>query len=318
MGLLLDGLGQQFFGLGRVHDLAPIPGEDTLAVFLKIPGFPGDGRVGSRLSGCAGPHLAGDQGGVHGHAPVVVHNAASSCRVLIAARLFTARSWIRRFRPVVPRRSGQACRYGPLVVWAAQSWSTSTGMSLWPTGSTARSAVSRVTTPRRMGSAGSGECYRGGEGPASQADHGVSDVDVLAASVGEARSCGAFHGYAQFSEHGSGEGCEGGASVNGDLHVVEPVPLGVAGSDRDDQFAHLIAPGAFSLRTPPVAGSWWSGDMTGEPAARRRNRDGGAMGSSRVGFPSAQVSPLFLNRFLFAVDLPAPVQRLFGLVSLSP
>ena len=39
--------------------------------------------------------------------------------------------------------------------------------------------------------------------------------------------------------------------------------------------------------------------MTGEPAARRRNRDDGALGSSRVGFPSAQVSPLFLNTFLF-------------------
>ena len=56
----------------------------------------------------------------------------------------------------------------------------------------------------------------------------MSDVDGLAASVGEARSCGAFHGYAHFPEHGPGECGEGGASVNGDFQVAEALPLGVA------------------------------------------------------------------------------------------
>ena len=210
VGVLLDGLGQQFFGLVPVHDLAPAPGEDTLACFLKISGLPGGGprwfpikRLRRTALGRGSEWSAWSCPGSCPQRCVVVQGVDLDALV---------------YRPVLD----PAVPAGGAVPLGA-------GVSVWPPrgpGCSELVGVDRYESladgvdgqehglkgdhTQQAGLGRSGEYHRGGEGPAPQADHGVSDVDAFAASVSEAGPCGTFHWYAHFPEHGSGEGGEGG------------------------------------------------------------------------------------------------------------
>jgi hypothetical protein len=93
---------EQVLGLGQVQadDLDAVPGEDTLAVFLKILVFPGDDPVDSQVNGCACTPSAGHQGGVSVHAPEVVHNPAVVVQGVDPGVLCNRSVLVLRFRPV--------------------------------------------------------------------------------------------------------------------------------------------------------------------------------------------------------------------------